>query len=80
MNKGAWNLPKGGFAAHWQLPIVLKRIGFTLAEFWLNFGGRQVLSLLAGRLIRRSSAVEQLTVNQLVAGSNPAAGATKSNT
>ena len=32
-------------------------------------------ALLAGALIRRSSAVEQLTVNQLVAGSNPAAGA-----
>jgi hypothetical protein len=28
-------------------------------------------------VIRRSSVVEQLTVNQLVAGSNPAAGANK---
>lgn len=28
-------------------------------------------------IFRRSSAVEQLTVNQLVAGSNPAAGASE---
>ena len=33
--------------------------------------------MYSGVLFRRSAAVAQLTVNQLVAGSNPAAGAMK---
>ena len=38
--------------------------------------GKSVFDLLYARTFPGSSVVEQLTVNQLVAGSNPARGAT----